>query len=261
MKTSLAITAIALAITSCTSMTAIEGSGTILTEARSVPEFHAISVHGSGQMLLSQGDAVAIEIECDDNLLEYIRSDVNGSELSLGPDGANLRPTSPIIYRVIVKDLKSIALSGSLSLQCPELQTADLSIRTSGSGRIQIGKLNGKAVAYKVSGSGKLQLGSMMADSVTLKVSGSGNVHVGQGTASKLEVDISGSGNMDLQNLQTREATVQISGSGKALLWAEDTLKGRVSGSGRVEYRGSPAIDWNSSGSGKISSLQEELGQ
>ncbi|MDF1837084.1 MAG: DUF2807 domain-containing protein [Planctomycetota bacterium] len=257
MKTPLSITAVALAFASCSTIAGIEGSGTIQTEPRSVPTFHAIAVHGSGEMLLSQGDVATVEIECDDNLLEHIKSEVVDAKLSLGPDGVNLRPTDRIIYRVVVKDLDSIALSGSLSLQCPVLQAGDLSIRTSGSGRVRIGELKGNAVEYKVSGSGNLKLGSMTADSLKLKVSGSGKVHVGQGSASKLDVGISGSGNMDLQNLQTQEAIVRIAGSGKALLWAEESLSGGVSGSGRVEYRGSPVIDWSSSGSGKIRPIKE----
>ncbi len=252
MKTPLSITAIALAISSCSSIAGIEGSGTILTQIRTVPDFHAISVRGSGEMLLSQGDTVAVEIECDDNLLEHIKSEVTDSELILGPDGVNLRPSNRVIYRVVVKDLDSIALSGSLSLECPALKGKDLSISTSGSGRVRIGELTGNAVAYRVSGSGNLKLGSMHADSLSLKISGSGKVAVETGAVETVDMKISGSGNMGLMGLQTKEATIKISGSGKAQIWAEETLDAGVSGSGKIEYWGSATPTIRTSGSGKL---------
>ena len=251
MKTPLLLTALALTLPAC-SLTGIPGSGTIQIQERSVPAFHSIAVRGSGEMLLSQGDVAAVSIECDDNLLEYIDSVVEGSTLTLGPSGANLQPSNHIIYRVVVTDLESIALSGSLRMSCPALRTEDLSIRTSGSGRIRIGHLIGKDVAYKVSGSGDLRLNSLQADSLSLKISGSGNVQVQEGSAKTLLVRISGSGNMGLKGLHTQDANISISGSGKAHIWADSTIESNISGSGQIHYWGTASTSASTSGSGKI---------
>ncbi len=251
MKTPLLLPLIAILAPAC-SLTGIKGSGTIEIQDRPVPAFNAIAVRGSGEMLLSQGDTHEVSIECDDNLLEYIESEVDGMTLSLGPVGANLSPSDRIIYRVVVKDLDSIALSGSLRMHCPALKTEDLTVRTSGSGRVRIGQLNGKAVGYRVSGSGDLRVGSLYAEKLTLKISGSGDVEVEEGAVNTMNARISGSGDLGLRNLHTQKAMVKITGSGKAQLWVDQEIEANISGSGKIEHWGSAVVEQHTSGSARI---------
>ena len=50
----------------------INGSGTILTENRSVGDFERLSIRGTGIIHLTQGARPALTVTADDNLLQYI---------------------------------------------------------------------------------------------------------------------------------------------------------------------------------------------
>jgi hypothetical protein len=191
----------------------INGSGKVTTEPRPVSGISAVSLNGTGQVLIEQTGTDSLTITTDDNLLPYIKTEMRGNRLELGLKDSftNLNPTNGIIFKVTVKQLEGLEISGS-----------------------------GKAEAKKLN-----------PEHLTVEISGSGAVAV-QGTAEDLDLDISGSGAYDGELLRSKRANVDISGSGGAVLAASETLTANVSGSGAVEYVGDPQVTQNVSGSGSV---------
>jgi hypothetical protein len=212
----------------------VKGSGTIVTEERSVAEFDHVSVGGSGHLTIVQGDQEALTITADDNLLEMIESSVSGQRLRIGPANVSLRPTQQILYTLHVKDLRQLDLSGSLSAVIDALTTESITLRISGSGKIEIPQLATRQCDSQISGSGRVELAGE-ADSLRLHVSGSGDYLAG--------------------DLLSKMAEIRISGSGDATLWVSERLDASISGSGTVSYFGNPSTSQSVSGSGKIRSL------
>ena len=194
-------------------LNAIAGSGKIATEPRTVSDFSAVSLSGSGQVLIEQGGTESLTVTTDDNLLQYIKTEVHGNTLELGFTNpmTNLQPTDDIVFKLKVKKLEGLEISGS----------------------------------------GKADMKGLAQDRLQVRISGSGDVS-GQGTANDLELRISGSGSYRGQELKSQHATVGVSGSGNAVVSASDTLKADVSGSGTVEYVGDPQVTQNISGSGSV---------
>ncbi len=62
-------------------MRVVKGSGTLATETRSIGDFNAIQLDGAGQLVITQGDTVALQIEAEDNILPNLKSTVEGSTL------------------------------------------------------------------------------------------------------------------------------------------------------------------------------------
>lgn len=225
---------LALGLAGCVNVSnwrTVNGSGQVGSEPRAVVAFHAVSVSGSGELVVVQGDREALTIEADDNLLPLIRSEVSGGRLHLGPDGVNLRPTHTIRYRLEVKELDAVNLSGSLRAHIEALKTDRLDLGVSGSGKIQIGRLH--------------------AGHLGLRVSGSGDTVVAGETSSQ-SISISGSGDYQAAQLKSDTAEVHISGSGHASLQVRNRLSSQISGSGSVDYSGHPDVDSHVSGSGRI---------
>src|SRR5262245_51229407 len=82
------------AVLGCFGGNGIAGSGNVTTESRTVTGFTDIEISGSGKLIVEQGDSEALSITTDDNLMEYIASEVQGSKLTLGPKGLiSLRPS------------------------------------------------------------------------------------------------------------------------------------------------------------------------
>ena len=201
-------------LSGCAVFNVVEGSGKRVTEPRTVANFSTVSLSGDGELTIEQTGSESLTVTTDDNLLEYIKTSVDGSTLELGTkDNAmvNLHPSKGIVYRLTVKKLEGVQVSGS-----------------------------GRADAKKLDG-----------DQLRIRISGSGDVS-SQGTANELELRISGSGAYHGQDLKSRRVNATLSGSGSAVVNASEALTADVSGSGSIEYLGEPRVSSHISGSGSV---------
>jgi predicted small secreted protein len=221
----------------------IQGSGNVITEARQVSNFDSVDLSGSGQVIVTQNGSESLSVETDDNVMEYVKAEVEGGTLKLGlvtgtQTGVNIQSFSRLVFYVGVDNLKSLTVSGSGSVKSSRVKTDSLEAKVSGSGGIQIADLSTGEVKADISGSGKIDL--------------AGNV-TGQ------QITIGGSGNYLGGDLCGESVKVSVSGSGNGTVCATERLDADVSGSGSVNYYGQPSsINRSSSGSGKIISLGEK---
>ena len=222
----------------CCPLTIIDGSGNVTEESRDVVTFHRLSLSSQGEVIVVQTGQESLTIEIDDNLFEHIRSEVRDGTLYLGlsPLGkkAVLRTTQPIRFRVNVKTLDSIAVSGSGLVRAAALETEILKIEVSGPGSAIVEAVSARSLGAAVSGSGQIQVGGAVATQA---------------------VTVSGSGNYRAANLRSVSASAIVSSSGSATLWAADALTAEVSGSGTIFYYGAPTITESISGSGGLKAL------
>jgi hypothetical protein len=203
---------LSLFIAGCWSIEAIDGSGKVISETRSVSGFSAVSLSGDGKLLIEPGNAEALTITSDDNILPYLTSEVEGNELRLGVRrhfGVN--PTRDIVYRLTVKNLNEVNVSGD-------------------------GSVDGKGIR---------------ADELRIHISGDGQV-VLAGSAGQQTIDISGDGRYKGEKLESKTAKISISGDGSAVAAVSDELNANVSGDGWIEYIGNPSIRQHISGDGAI---------
>jgi hypothetical protein len=237
MKVCVAAALLALGLTGCVNMggwNTVSGSGNVVTEPREVAGFDRVSVSGAGELTVVQGDEESLTIEADDNLLPLITSEVHHGALSLGPRNVNLHPTRTIVYRLKVKNLRGVDVSGSVHGDVGTLKTDRLDLNISGSGRLNVEHLDAEALSARISGSGNTSA---------------------SGRADKQQISISGSGNHQARDLKCARADAHISGSGDAEVWVTESLGASISGSGRVAYRGNPSVDAHVSGSGRVRHL------
>ena len=100
-----------LLLIGCSSTT---GSGTLKTETRPVSNFSAIELSGSGNLVIEQTGTESLAIEAEDNILPLLTSDASAGTLHLGEKDNNIvMETKPISYRLTVRDLRSLTVSGS----------------------------------------------------------------------------------------------------------------------------------------------------
>ncbi len=284
-KITLLFVVLALALSACTidgntitfTTDQIGGSGNIITEDREVSDFTKVDLKSIGNLTIIEGTEEALSITADDNLLQYITTDVvNGTlEISMKPN-LSLDPTRTIEYQLTVKELTDITLSGFGDINADTLDGEDIEVVLTGSGNITLANVKSENGLFKVSGFGDINIGSMVVDQPTFEITGSGDVEVDDlqaftldvkisgfgdanltGKADVQEVQILGSGNYYGQNLEGNEAEVKITGFGDATLWVKDTLDITITGSGNVEYYGSPQVTQTMTGFGKVESLGE----
>lgn len=182
----------------------IQGSGIAAIETREVSDFRHVKVRGSTDVKARIGGGLTdVRIEADDNLLEYVRTEVEGDTLIIEMEkGQNYSFRRGLNIEIDAPLLESLSIAGS----------AD----------VDISGVHGERFAIAVSGSGDV---------------------VATGEVEQLDVSISGSGDVKLLELVAQDADVSISGSGDIGVHAERSLSASISGSGDVRYRGNPSID------------------
>jgi hypothetical protein len=196
-----------LLLISCSQTT---GSGNLKTESRPVSGFTAIDLSGSGTLNIEQTGTESLTIEAEDNILPLLTSNVSGGTLHLGEkDNTLLRETKPINYRLTVKDLSGLTVSGSGQVSANSITAGKLSVVLSGSGSILLsGKANPQEIT--ISGSGQYDAKGLASKTTTVNLSGSGRAVVN--TSDALDATISGSGSLEYIGSPT--VTQNISGSG-----------------------------------------------
>ena len=153
-------------------LTEVRGSGNIQTESRYISGVQSVDLNGIGSLVIVQGEKESLEITTDDNLLEYIQSDVSGKNLQLGTqDYVNLRPTDDVVYHLTVTELDSVKTSGMGNVQILSLETGDLQLEISGTGNISIGDLTADSLDLGISGLGNVELAGRVSEQ-DVKISG-----------------------------------------------------------------------------------------
>jgi hypothetical protein len=187
----------------------VVGSGATKSETRPVSGFSTIQVSGSGEMTIEQGDSESLTIETDDNILPLITSEVSGGTLTIGVKTNTSISPKTLKYRLTVKNLNGINMSGSTTITATNVSTDKLTVLASGSGVLT---LSGAATDQDVqlSGSSSYQAGDLDSKTVKLTVSGSGKSVVK--VSDRLDVKVSGSGNVEY--IGSPQVTKDISGSG-----------------------------------------------
>jgi len=213
-------------------------------ESRSVDAFTRIEYAIPGTLHLRQGDASSVEIDAPQAVLDDIEAKVDGETLEIssgdesgfvgrlfGDDGLD---TDRVDVYVTTPTIKDVTLAGS--------------------GQVVGGtRIEAPSFSLSVAGSGDMDL-DLDAEDLSVRVAGSGTCTL-RGQAKTVDVNISGSGDLRASALDTQRAEVRIAGSGTAELSVDDRLSAKIFGSGDVRYRGRPAIETTTLGSGEIHSM------
>src|SRR5262245_26795406 len=103
--------AFALLVSGC-GTSGTPGSGKVITEERNVSGFNGVELEGEGDVTIEQSDRESLTITADDNLMMNLTSDVSRGRLTLGTN-ANISPSKTPVYKITVKSLGNLNLSGS----------------------------------------------------------------------------------------------------------------------------------------------------
>jgi hypothetical protein len=210
----------------------VRGSGTVTEETRTISNLSSVELALPGTLHITMGGSESLRIEAEDNLLEYIRTEVNYGKLVIGSrQGINIQPTHPVHYYLTVTELSSILISSSGNIEADNLQSDSFSITISSSGDVSISRLD--------------------CTSLHVIISSSGNLDIQGGQVQKQEINISSSGEYRARKLESVSANVILTSSGEATIRVSDHLTGRLSSSGNINYIGNPDVNVSKTSSGR----------
>jgi len=175
------------------SINSTPGSGKTATEPRNVSGFTGVKLEGSAQLTLEQTGTESLTITADDNLLPSLTSDVSGGVLTLGTKGS-MSPSTPILYKLTVKNLDELTLGGSGTVSAKGLSANSLKLVIGGSGDMTVDGAT-ERLEILLAGSGSYRGDGLKARDVNIQILGSGDAILA--ASDKLDVMIAGSGSVE----------------------------------------------------------------
>lgn len=221
MKHSLRIIALLLTITftSCNGnlnlINGIEGSGNVITEKREITSpFTKIAVSTGIEVILEQGSNTNVEVEVDDNLMQYIVTKVENGTLIVKIEG-----TINMMESAIVR-IKNNTIEGLES-------SSGASIKT-------INRITGTNLSIK-SSSGSTIKADVEYENVNCESSSGSEIKV-SGKALTLETKSSSGSNLNAKELAANEITSQSSSGSHTTVQPIVVLNAKASSGSAINY-------------------------
>ncbi|WP_229329628.1 head GIN domain-containing protein [Flavobacterium ammonificans] len=212
----------------------VKENGVQTTINRATESYDKIATTGSFNIELVSGNEGAITIKGDENIINYIVTEVIDNEL-----------------KVYFKKNKSYNYKQEITIIIPFEEISEISFTGSGN-MITKNAIIASDFEVKMAGSGDCTL-EINAKNIVANIAGSGNLNL-SGTVENLEAKTAGSGDLNCDKLISQNADVAVSGKGSLEVNCTNNLIARVAGSGNIRYKGKPkTIDTKVAGSGDIS--------
>lgn len=222
-------------LSACNGFTCKKGSGKQITETRKMADFSKLDISGGYDVVIKQDTAESLSITADDNLMKYIKTEVNGDKLRVHSSG-NICSTGKFVINISLRNLSAIKTSGAVAISSP-------------------GKINVKDLDLDFSGASKITL-DLNANNVSTSGSGLTELNL-TGQASTHNVELSGSGHINAFDFVVAKYHIETSGSSHCQINVLNELNINSSGTSDIEYRGNPAnISNNKSGASSLKKVE-----
>jgi hypothetical protein len=200
-------------------LTCVHGSGHQVTESRKVGNFTKLDISGGFKIVLKQDSSLSLNITADDNLLKYVKTNVDDGVLHIYTK-KNFCNSGQMVLNIGIRQLEEIKGSGAIEV------VAD-------------GKITTKDIAFRTSGASKITL-DLDAANVTTEGSGASEMFL-TGQASSHHVEISGVGKIHAFDFVVGNYYISTSGAGECQINVLHSLEVHSSGASDVKYKGNPS--------------------
>jgi len=198
----------------------ITGNGHVVKQNRDISEFNSIKVGSGIDVFLTQGDNHTLEVEADENLQSWIRTEVTGNELHIFTEKSIRFAKTKKVY-VTCKTLERIDISsaGDVTGVTP-FKTDKLDIEMSSAGDLKF---------------------EVEANEIGISISSAGNAYL-KGKTNILKAELSSAGDLNAYDLIAKTGDVSVSSAGNARVYITDEASFQSSSAGDIDYHGEPKI-------------------
>lgn len=213
----------------------IVGSGVVTTESRPITEFNSIYIEGNYKLNIKQGNSFKLFLKMDDNLLDNTSTEIDGGLLYIKNMSSVKKSNAKEIY-VTVKNIDNITMVGSIDLIISSVITLpSLSLVSAGSCDIDM---------------------NIHSNSLHFELAGSNNVYL-KGITHTLDLEMAGYGDFNSLELYSENVSIDISGAVSSKVFSKDYLDVKISGTGKVFYKGNPELIKETSRNGRVIPLKK----
>jgi hypothetical protein len=193
----------------------IKGSGKRELQKREVAAFTSISTEGAFTVEVTCGKDRSLEVEGDDNVLEYVTSDVSGNTLRL-KNRKNYSTSEPVKFKISVPNLDGLSVNGAGHIDVKGINNDKFEIDTNGAATIVVSG-NTKVIDVGANGAGKVDAHNLHAERGVVDSRG----------VARIDVDVK------------NQLDVSVQGPSTVTYLGDPVINKKVQGTGKVERRSS----------------------
>ncbi|MCV6630878.1 MAG: DUF2807 domain-containing protein [Flavobacteriaceae bacterium] len=209
----------------------VKGNGNVSSESRAITgDFTEIKAQEGIDVYVTQAKEYSIKVEADENVIDLIRTDIEGESLRIHAD-ENIGRATKKVY-VSLPEITSLRSSSGADLVSQTVIEADDLIITASSGSDIKAEISCKSLEANCSSGADIRL---------------------SGEAAYADVDASSGSDIRARNLQTQTCKAEASSGADVKISVSDKLEARASSGGDVRYYGNPSVNKNKSVSGSVS--------
>lgn len=165
------------------------------SESRQVSGFTGVELTSIGDLHIEQTGTESLTIDADADVLPQLTSNVSDGVLELGvAPGTTVTTSRPVVYRLTVATLNSIAVSGRGDVTLSNLRADRLAVEVGGAGGATLaGTVDAQTVT--ISGTGHYDGEGLQSADATVTIGGAGKAVVR--VSDRLDARVSGVGSVE----------------------------------------------------------------
>lgn len=250
---------VALAAAGCSGSTVfgkkIKGSGVLQTRSVGVEAFHTLAATRGVHVIIA-GSGDSLMIRADDNVLDYVVTQVKDGVLRIGIDEAiNALHHAQVEVTVPVNGgIRRLKASSAASIVSDELLVADgkMELGASSAGSVRVA-VRARECVIRASSSGSVCT-KLQADRCEVTASSSGRVRM-KGNCTDCSMRAGSAGSIDAGEFTAQECQARASSAGSITVRCERTLDARASSAGSITYAGDAAAQATTSSGGSVTRM------
>jgi hypothetical protein len=166
----------------------IKGSGKRETEKRQIAPFTAITTEGAFNIEVTCQKDLSLEVEGDDNVLDYVSTEVTNSVLRL-KNTKSYSVNEPVRIKISVPNLEGLSVSGAGKIEIKGMNNEKFEIDSNGAPSIAVSGTT-RLIDINTNGAGKIDTHNLRASRGIVESNGVSRVDVA--VADQLDVTVSG---------------------------------------------------------------------
>ena len=215
--------------TNCNLDDCVNGVGDYTSKSYSINDVESIVVNGFADVEIVKGET-ALTIEAQANVLKALNVTSVGGVLEIGDDNC-FKNSKKLKITFTTPELTAVETSGLIAVESVDtFQTDHFMIETDGEVDLAM---------------------CIEANELSASLEGMADVIL-KGSALSYELVMDGLGTISSYDLYSGDANVMLTGDGIVEVYAENSLDVVIEGIGKVYYKGTPSIQQQISGTGKI---------
>jgi hypothetical protein len=182
--------------------------------------FIGIKVGSGIDVFITYGDEQRVEVEADENLQDWIRTEVEDR-----------------VLRIYTDKTIRLAKAKRVNITCKTLDKINVSSAGDVTG---LSRFQTDVIDIELSSAGDLKF-EVDAKEIDISLSSAGNADL-KGTAGILKADLSSAGDLNAFELEAKVVDVSVSSAGNARIFVTEEASFRSSSAGSIFYKGEPSI-------------------